>query len=734
LPFYSKTTGFTKHFSKPLLPATLLICSIILTLVAWYISRRHLQDKAKDRFEYNVSDIHSAIRVRMLEYEQVLRNAVGFFYAADTVTRSEWKTYVQTLRLQEFYPGILGLGYTVRLSPSEVESFTKKIQAEGFPDFKVWPEERRDEYHSIVFLEPFEGRNLRAFGFDMYTEEKRRKAMQRAENTGEPALSQMVILVQETSKDVQKGCLLYLPVYDRRMPLATQQQRQAALKGFVYSPFRMKDLMRGILGSEAVEIEFEIYDGKSIDTSRLFFASHGYNSKKENADFSTTRPLQVAGHDWTLVFTSREPYVTTFETSQPNIIALAGILVNLLLLFFLVNIHSLSRRNRVLAERYKAEKDRYEIVSESTSDIIWEWDLVNDNVRFNKNYEAVLGYQLPASELSYQEWISHIHPDDRHKIRSKINDLLTSGNSFWSDEYRLVKKDGASIYILDRGRMVHDTDGRPVKMVGSMINITERKQAEETQRHFNEELERTVEARTMQLQRSNEDLERFAHVASHDLKEPVRKILTIVDKIRIKYQHLLGEGTLLLDKLTKSTTRLNQMIESILIFSTVNYETHGAENVDLNKIMRDVEDDLELIISEKEAQLVVDPLPAIEGSAALFHQLFYNLINNSLKFSKAGIKPVIHISSTLLQNVTEETVELRLTDNGIGFNQSEAARIFQSFVRLHSKDSYEGTGLGLALCKRIVERHRGTIEAFGSPESGATFIIHLPLKQKAVVI
>ena len=151
-----------------------------------------------------MSNIQADIQVRMTAYEQVLRSAVGFFNASGWVSRSEWHTYVQSLRLQELYPGIQGVGYTVRLSPQEVDSFTSKVRAEGFPTFRVWPEGIRKEYHSIVYLEPFTERNLRAFGYDMYTEQNRRKAMQRARDAGEPALSQMVVLVQETAKNVQK--------------------------------------------------------------------------------------------------------------------------------------------------------------------------------------------------------------------------------------------------------------------------------------------------------------------------------------------------------------------------------------------------------------------------------------------------------------------------------------------------------------------------------------------------
>ena len=176
------------------------------------------------------------------------------------------------------------------------------------------------------------------------------------------------------------------------------------------------------------------------------------------------------------------------------------------------------------------------------------------------------------------------------------------------------------------------------------------------------------------------------------------------------------------------------MIDSILAYSTARYEPKRSESIDLNMIIQNVIDDLELVISEKEAQIVVQPLPAIEGSSVLLHQLFYNLMNNALKFSRTEVKPVVHIESQLLQIGAHKRVEIKLTDNGIGFSQEEADMIFQSFFRLHPKDRYEGTGLGLALCQRIVERHGGTIEAIGSPGKGATFIIMLPQKQQEGII
>ncbi len=547
----------------------------------------------------------------MQAYEQVLRSSVGFIYSGDTVTSLEWKKYVKTMELEKLYPGIQGLGYTLRLTPNGVKQLEKNVRSTNFPDFTVWPDEPRDEYFAIVYLEPSNERNDRALGYDMYTEEKRRKAMLRARETGQPALSEMVILVQETSDDIQKGCLLYLPVYDREASLLTPEERSSALRGFVYSAFRINDLMKGILGFIQKEIEFEIYDGSKIDTTKLFYTSHGYNPQKNKARYSESRVMKVAGHDWTIIFTSRKPFISNFEANQPNIIAIAGIIINLFIFLILLKINSLSKKNRILAEQFK--------------------------------------------------------------------------------------------------------------------------KAEESQRRFNEELETIVQDRTVELQRSNEDLERFAHIASHDLKEPVRKMLIVTDQLKNRHQDSLGGGMRLVDKLSKAASRLNLMIESILKFSTVSYESQPAEKVDLNNTIRDVMDDLELIISEKNAQIKTGALPIIEGSNALLHQLFYNLLNNSLKFSKDGIEPEISIDANEVVN-EENNIELVVSDNGIGFNQDDANRIFQSFFRLHSKDQYEGTGLGLALCKRIVERHNGTIEAISSQGNGARFVIRMPKNQKEGLI
>ena len=250
-----------------------------------------------------------------------------------------------------------------------------------------------------------------------------------------------------------------------------------------------------------------------------------------------------------------------------------------------------------------------------------------------------------------------------------------------------------------------------------------------------EVIERTKDLRILNaaLQQSNDDLQQFAHVASHDLKEPVRKIKTFGSRLQQEYGHLLPEkGQVFLNKVHHATDRAFSMIDGVLRYSTINTADHQLEHVDLNETIQNIRADLELIIQQKNAKIEIEKLPAIWGNELLIYQLFYNLINNSLKFSKESEHPIIHISSSHREEVPGFE-EITITDNGIGFSNAHAEKIFETFSRLNSKDRYEGTGLGLALCKKIVERHNGKISASGTENIGAVFTILLPTVTTSII-
>ena len=237
------------------------------------------------------------------------------------------------------------------------------------------------------------------------------------------------------------------------------------------------------------------------------------------------------------------------------------------------------------------------------------------------------------------------------------------------------------------------------------------------------------------MQQSNNELQQFAHVASHDLKEPLRKIRTFTERLIDDEKTVFSAAAKkYVAKVNSATDRMHMMIEGVLNYSVMNAGEQNIEMVDLNTIVQNIETDLELPILEKKASIKSDHLPVIEGAEVLLYQLFYNLINNSLKFSRPDEAPVIVLKSSSVKENEQEFLQIIIEDNGIGFEQRDAEKIFDTFSRLNSKDQFEGTGLGLSLCKRICTRHGGNIRAIGERDKGATFIVQLPFKQRGEVL
>jgi PAS domain S-box-containing protein len=242
--------------------------------------------------------------------------------------------------------------------------------------------------------------------------------------------------------------------------------------------------------------------------------------------------------------------------------------------------------------------------------------------------------------------------------------------------------------------------------------------------------EKLLEQKNQELVRSNEDLQQFAHVASHDLKEPVRKIRTFGSRLHAEFNDQLPQRAIeYISKMENAASRMYDMIDGVLLYSSLTYSEQTLDKVDLNQTIRNIESDFELLIEQKKATIICDELPVIHGSSVLLYQLFSNLVNNSLKFSRPGHNPVVHIRANRIGEEDHQLAEITIEDNGIGFNPEQSEKIFKTFSRLHSREMFEGTGLGLALCKKIVERHGGQISAESQEGKGSKFRIVLPLRK-----
>ena len=288
-----------------------------------------------------------------------------------------------------------------------------------------------------------------------------------------------------------------------------------------------------------------------------------------------------------------------------------------------------------------------------------------------------------------------------------------------NEERIIIRKDG-SRFPVEYVRTRMEENGRQTGAVVIFKDISERKRAE-----------LTIAQKVAELGRSNAELEQFAFVASHDLQEPLRKIQSFGDRLKVKCNGSLGPDALnYLERMQNASARMRTLIDDLLAFSRVIRDSKPFEQVDLGKVSREVLVDLEVLLEKTGGKVEVGELRTIEADSMQMRQLLLNLIGNALKFQAPGSKPLVKLSCREVVSDSGETrCELSVQDNGIGFDEEYAEKIFAVFQRLHGRGEYEGTGVGLAICRRITDRHQGTIIARSKSGEGATFIINLPIHQ-----
>lgn len=311
----------------------MLCLSMFVTYTVWSAARRTAEQTLQTAFEFRVRESNTRIQQRLAVYEQVLRSTVGLFSAARVVSRAEFHTFVGALSLGDRFPGIEGIGFSLLLRPEQLTSHVAGMRGEGFPDYTIKPPGKRDLYSAIIYLEPFYGRNLRAFGYDMFSEPVRRKAMELARDIGGTALSGKVRLVQESrAAEVQAGFLMYLPVYHGGAPLGTIEQRRAALAGWVYAPFRMEDFMRGMGSEQQGDIDIEVYDGDQLSDAALLYDSDRSRQELEASYlFKKIDRIEAGQRTWTVVSIALPSFEERIRSDRPQLILQSGISIGLLL-------------------------------------------------------------------------------------------------------------------------------------------------------------------------------------------------------------------------------------------------------------------------------------------------------------------------------------------------------------------------------------------------------------------
>lgn len=379
---------------------------------------------------------------------------------------------------------------------------------------------------------------------------------------------------------------------------------------------------------------------------------------------------------------------------------------------------------------------RFQGITDNVPMLIWVAGADGLYTFFNKTRLQFTGCSMDE-EMSYG-WAKRIHPDDRKTYQQLYDDHVKRRQPFRT-EYRLMRHDGEYRWMLENAKPLFSTDGAFIGYIGTCAEVHDQKlEAQELESRFVQRTQALHEA-NINLKRSNEELRQYAYIASHDLQEPLRKIVTFSGRIQKKFADALPEqGNEYLSKIMASAQRMTRLIDDLLTFSRTIHQNRKFVTVDLNDVLQEVLQDFDLIIAEKNAIVRVGHLPTIEAVPLQMAQLFYNLVGNALKFTSPSKPPLISIET---EEVAPEEIQRRLPqvepgayrkivvrDNGIGFEPAFSEQIFSIFQRLHDRDTYMGTGIGLALCRRIINNHGGDLYAEGKEGEGAAFYILIPVK------
>lgn len=368
----------------------------------------------------------------------------------------------------------------------------------------------------------------------------------------------------------------------------------------------------------------------------------------------------------------------------------------------------------------KESREQYASLVENTPDVITRW---NKDLKLLFANSAFVGKTGIGLQAMYGKTNLEIGQPEHVAVpyMNSLQKAFETGEAV--EHFNAYPTPNGEAYFYSRIVPEKNEEGEIVSVLAIARDITSIKKTE-----------KELADRTAELKRSNEDLRQFAHVASHDLKEPVRKIKTFYSQLMKEFGNDFPvDATHYLGKIKNATDRMASMIEGVLHYSKVESDALPFEEiVDLNTIIKQIQSDLEVLILQKNAVITINELPVIQASNVLIYQLFYNLLLNSLKFAKKDIPSSINIEAEKMHINENDFYRIGVSDNGIGFEPEFSEEIFKTFTRLNGRDQYEGTGLGLALCKKIVERHKGSITAAGEPGKGAILTILLPADYEVI--
>ncbi len=702
-----------------------LVCALALSFGAWRYAVEEAERQAQAEFDGEVERVRAELKTRFDNYAQTLRAAAALFLTADKVTREDWRAYVAGLKLQRGYPAIQAVAFARFIGDADLEALVAEARRDGIADFALRPAGRRQRYAINFYAEPYEGANVKALGYDMWQDEERRETMQKAMATGEPTITRRTTLRVDAQSGPVASFIMYMPVARRS---------DGVVYGFVLSPFRMPVLMADLLKEHGGRISLSIVDGSDARPENLLFASE---RDQGQARFVHSEAIALGGRTWTLNYASLPDFEAQAGHQRPTMVLAAGLLVSALLFVIAWSLGTTRNRAVRLARDITASlhqsEGRFRRLVENAPDAIALYDV--EAGRFvDCNAVAAKLFGCSREEL-LRGGPERFYPPEQFVGRA-LRDVMaenhqrTLGGDQLLVERRIRRADGGESVCEVRLTQLPGDGRRLIRC--SYLDVSARKRAEvELERH-RQQLEQMVEERTRALQLAKEAAE-TANVAksaflanmSHEIRTPLNAITGMTHMIR-RWSGITREQTERLDKIDSAGRHLLEILNAVLDLSKIEAGKFELEEtpVRVAGILANVSTILFDRAFAKNVQLLVEseqlPLNLL-GDSARLQQALMNYASNAVKFTDSG-------SVTLRAGVARESsegvlVRFEVEDTGIGIEPEVIPRLFSAFEQGDNSITrlYGGTGLGLAVTKKLALLMGGDAGVVSSPGKGSIF-------------
>ncbi|NRR29434.1 CHASE domain-containing protein [Oxalobacteraceae bacterium] len=720
---------------------TLFFC-LGLTVLVWHVVATSTERRAQEQFDMYVANVQLRLQKRVILYETSLRSAQALFKINPRITRANWHDFIDTLAIQQNFPGAEAFGHARLLAGTDLAAYEARIQAEGFTTFAVRPAGPRPQMAVVTYIEPFTGRNMRAFGYDLFSEAVRRDAMERAAASGNPTMSSKVTLVQESGQNAQTGFLIFLPLYASGADLSTAALRRQALQGYVYGAFRSADLMRGVQGVSDTLAQMEIFDGEDISpASRLYASSERseYDRTHYPHPFVATTVLDMEQHRWTLRFTSLPGFETAVDRQKSQIILIAGTIISLL--FFGVVRALTARQDYAMAladdmtYALRHSERRFEWLVNAASEFsIIATDLGGNILVFSAGAERMLGYsaldmvgKVSPTDLHLQAELAERCTQLSKQLHRPVHGLyaLTQDVQLGqavSQDWTYLRRDGSRLPVNVVATATADAGGR---ITGYLLI------AKDISRDL--ELQRSLLAAKDLAEAASQAKSDFVANMSHEIRTPMNAVLGMAHLLAAT--ELSGDQRKYLEMIRQSGQSLLSILNDVLDFSKIEAGRMELEPGPFR--LGDVLDAVAAIMTvnagEKDLELAIGVGPGVPaslvGDALRLQQALVNLVGNAVKFTEQG---AVSVLVDCASRADDGALTLRVTvrDSGIGMSAEQLERLFRPFTQADASMSrrFGGSGLGLTISSRIVQMMSGAIEVESVPGQGSSFTISVPLQ------